>query len=92
MPEPEEPRLNLSEGVLHCAACKNEIGEGISMPLDAGSLSAMRFVAGSPAKRFLSFKLGGTSLKRFGDAAEAYLMTQLERGFHTLDYYKALEV
>lgn len=92
VPEPEEPRLNLSEGVLHCAACKNEIGEGISMPLDAGSLAAMRFVADSPAKRFLSFKLGGTSLKRFGDAAEAYLMTQLERGFRTLDYYKALEL
>lgn len=88
--EPPEPRLNLTEGVLHCAACKEEIGPGISMPLDAGSLAAMRFVAGSPPKRFLSFRLSGSSLRRFGDAAEAYLMTQLERGFRTLDYYKGL--
>ena len=89
-PEPEDPRLNLTEGVLHCAACKGEVGEGISMPLDAGALEAMRYVAGSPPKRFLSFRLGGGSLKRMGDTAEAYLMTQLERGFRTLDYYKAL--
>lgn len=92
LPDPEEPRLNLTEGVLHCAACKGEVGEGISMPLDSGSLAAMRFVADSPSKRFLSFSLGGDSLRRFGDAAEAYLMTQLERGFRTLDYYKALEL
>lgn len=92
VPDPEEPRLNLTEGVLHCAACKGEIGEGISMPLDSASLAAMRFVAGSPPKRFLSFSLGGDSLRRFGDAAEAYLMTQLERGFRTLDYYKALRL
>lgn len=90
VPDPAQPRLNLTEGVLHCAACKGEIGEGISMPLDAASLAAMRFAAGSPPKRFLSFSLGGDSLRRFGNAAEAYLMTQLERGFRTLDYYKAL--
>lgn len=90
IPSPERPRLHLREGVLHCDSCKSEIGEGISMPLDGASLAAMRFVADSPPKRFLSFALGGDSLRRFGDAAEAYLMTQLERGFRTLDYYKAL--
>lgn len=90
VPEPEQPRLNLSEGVLHCAACKGEVGEGISMPLDAGALAAMRYAADSPPKRFLSFTLGGESLRRLGDAAEAYLMTQLERGFRTLDYWKEL--
>lgn len=91
-PDPSEPRLNLTEGVLHCAACKEELGEGISMPLDADSLAAMRFVTGSPPKRFLSFQLGGDSLRRFGDATEAYLMTQLERGFRTLDYYKEISI
>lgn len=92
VPDPAEPRLNLTEGVLHCAACKGEVGEGISMPLDAGALAAMRYVAGSSPKRFLAFRLEGDSLRRFGDTAEAYLMTQLERGFHTLDYYKGLKL
>jgi len=92
VPDPAEPRLNLTEGVLHCAACKGEVGEGISMPLDAGALAAMRYVAGSSPKRFLAFRLEEDSLRRFGDTAEAYLMTQLERGFHTLDYYKGLKL
>ena len=29
---PEEPRFHLREGVLHCARCRDEVGEGISMP------------------------------------------------------------
>lgn len=89
-PAPEDPRLNLSEGVLHCADCKGEVGEGISMPLDTDSLAALRYIVSSPPRRFLSFTLSGDSLRRLGDAAEAYLMTQLERGFKTLDFYKRL--
>lgn len=87
---PEEPRFHLSEGVLHCAACKGEVGEGISMPLDEAALAAMRYVADSPPRRFLSFSLAGEPLRRLGELAEAYLMTQLERGFRTLDFYKTL--
>lgn len=90
LPEPEQPRFHLSEGVLHCAACKAEVGEGISMPLDSDALAAMRYIAESPSKRFLSLSLTGEPLKRLGDLTEAYLMTQLERGFRTLDYYKQM--
>ena len=35
---PEEPRFHLREGVLHCAACRGEVGDGISMPVDGGVL------------------------------------------------------
>ena len=89
--EPKEPRLNLSEGVLHCARCREELGEvGISMPLDAASLAALRHVAYGEAKRLFSFRLEGESMGRFTGAAESFLLTQLERGFHTLDFYKGL--
>ena len=37
-----------------------------------------------------SFTLDKPSLRKLADASEAYLMTQLERGFHTLDFYKSL--
>ena len=30
------------------------------------------------------------SLRELGDLAETYLVTQLERGFSTLDFYKSL--
>ena len=88
---PEEPRFHLREGVLHCARCRDEVGEGISMPLDGPSLAAMRHIAYGDPKRLLSFSLGEESLRLLGDLTEAYLHTQLERGFRTLDFYKQLQ-
>ncbi len=88
--EVQEPRFHLREGVLHCAACRGEVGDGVSMPLDDGSLSAMRHVAWGDPKRLFSMSLGEESLKRFSDLSEAYLHTQLERGFRTLDFYKSV--
>lgn len=85
---PEEPRLDLSEGVLHCAGCP--AGTGISMPLDPVSLAAMRHVAYGDPKRLFSFPMDERGMKRMGDACEAFLLTQLERGFRTLDFYKQL--
>ena len=90
--EPEQPRFHLSEGVLHCASCRDEVGEGISMPLTQAALSAMRHVACGDPKRLFSFRLDESSLRQMGDACEAYVLTQLERGFGTLDFYKQMLV
>lgn len=92
VPDPELPRLNLSEGVLHCAACREGAGEGISMPIPLSALSALRYIIEAPAKRFLSFELAEDALGRLSDLTEAYLMTQLERGFRTLDFYKQIKL
>lgn len=92
VPEPEMPRLNLSEGVLHCAACRGGAGEGISMPIPLTALSALRYIVEAPPKKFLSFELAGEPLERLVDLTEAYLMTQLERGFRTLDFYKQIKL
>ena len=88
--EPEEPRLDLSQGTLHCAHCHEGSGGGISMPLTPAALGALRYIIGASPKRFLSFDLAGDGLHRLADLAEAYLMTQLERGFRTLDFYKSI--
>lgn len=88
--EPEEPMLHLREGVLHCRECRGEMGDGISMPLTRGSLAAMRHVVlGSPKKLF-SFRLPEGEQKLMNDVCEAFTLTQLERGFATLDFYKML--
>ena len=89
---PEEPRFHLREGVLHCARCRGQVGEGISMPLSLQALSALRHIVYGDPKRLFSFRLEGEPLKQLADGAEAYLYTQLERGFRTLDYYKNLEI
>ena len=88
--EPEQPQFHLSEGVLHCARCREEVGEGISMPLSPAALAAMRHVACGDPKRLFSFQLDPDSLRQMGDVCEAYVLTQLERGFRTLDFYKQL--
>lgn len=90
--EPEEPRINLSAGVIHCAPCRQGAGDGISMPITPAALAALRhFVWGDP-KRLFSVRLDENSLRQLGQASEAYLMTQLERGFRTLDFYKSINM
>ena len=88
---PEEPRFHLREGVVHCAACRGEMGEGISMPLNLHALRAMEHIAYGDPKRLFSFSIGGEGLTKLADLTEAYLHTQLERGFQTLDFYKGIQ-
>lgn len=89
--EPEKPRLHLKQGALHCSGCRAALGEGISMPLDAACLAAMRHVLYGDPKRLFSFRLAEESLNRMSAACEAYVLTQLERGFRTLDFYKQMQ-
>ncbi len=91
-PEPMEPHIHLGEGMVHCAPCRERLGEGVSMPLTTAALAALRHITWGPRKRLLSFRLDQDGLKRLSDASEAYLMTRLERGFRTLDFYKRLRI
>ena len=88
---PDQPRFHLREGVLHCAACREQVGEGISMPLDGQALAAMQHITYGDPKRLFSFTLGEEGLRQLADLTVAYLHTQLERGFRTLDFYKQMQ-
>ena len=89
MESPERPMLDVEQGVLRCGKCGT--GEsGHSLPLDGGSLAALRRVLYGDHKRLYSFKLEEESLRRFEKAAEGFLAAQLERSFRTLDFYKSL--
>ena len=89
--QPEEPRFHLREGVLHCARCRDQVGEGISMPINNQALQAMEHIAYGDPKRLYSFRLTGPALERLSAAAEAFVAAQLERGFRTLEFYKSLQ-
>ena len=88
---PEEPRFHLKEGVLHCARCRGEVGESISMPLNGQALEAMCHIVYGDPKRLFSFRAEGEGLAQLADLTEAYLHAQLERGFRTLDFYKQMQ-
>ena len=81
-------RFLVSGGCLQCLECG--IGEGLSLPVSAGCLAEMRYITRCDAKRLFAFSLEGGARKELADLAETYLVTQLERGFYTLDFYKSL--
>jgi DNA repair protein RecO (recombination protein O) len=62
------------------------------MPLCPGSLSALRYIVSAEPKKLFSFRLGAAAAKRLADIAEAYILSQLERGFKTLEFYKNLNI
>ena len=82
-------RFDISEGMLECARCRN-LGGGIRMPITPAVLEAMRYICLCEPKKLLAFQIGQDNLEKLSNLTEAYLTTQLERGFTTLDFYKSL--
>ena len=89
-PDPEEPLLDVVQGVLRCRKCGVK-ESALSMPLCRDSLAALRHIVYGDPKRLYSFTLEGKAMERLAGAAEAFLAAQLERGFRTLDFYKSLQ-
>ena len=83
-------RFDLSEGLLECHSCRNMGATGIRMPVTASVLEAMRYICYCDPKKLFGFQVGKETMEQLADIAEAYLTTQLERGFSTLDFYKSL--
>ncbi len=86
----DSDRFNITQGVLQCSNCQSAGLEGIRMPVSAGTLAAMRFIAAGDPKRLFSFRLSEQSLRELNNITESYLSMRLERGFYTLDLYKSL--
>ena len=82
-------KFDISEGLLECTRCRN-LGGGIRMPVTPGVLEAMRYICLCEPKKLLAFQIGPENLEKLANLTEAYLTTQLERGFSTLDFYKSL--
>ena len=83
-------RFDLSQGQLECHSCRHMGASGIRMPVTASVLEAMRYICYCDPKKLFAFQVGQQTLETLADISEAYLTTQLERGFSTLDFYKSL--
>ena len=82
--------FDLSAGSLECSRCRAPVGSSIRLPISAGTLQAMRYITQCDSKRLFSFEIGQENWNQLAQIAEAYLTTQLERGFSPLDFYKSL--
>lgn len=83
-------RFDLSAGMLECQGCRSSGSPGIRLPVTPAVLEAMRYICLCNPKKLFSFEIGSDNLKLLSSLTEAYLTTQLERGFSTLDFYKSL--
>lgn len=83
-------RFDLKEGRLECGDCRSCESDGIRMPISPGVLRAMRYLCECGSRKIFAFRLPPDAMGQLADVTEAYLTTQLERGFSTLDFYKSL--
>ena len=83
-------RFDLSAGQLECHSCRMAGSSGTRMPVTPAILEAMRYICLCDPKKLFGFQLGEESTYKLSELTEAYLTTQLERGFTTLDFYKSL--
>ena len=81
--------FDISGGVLLCGKCK-ESAAGIRLPINDSTLTAMRYIVHCNSRKLFSFEIGDDSMAQLSGITEAYITTQLERGFSTLDFYKSL--
>lgn len=83
-------RFDISAGVLECQNCRSDDSGGIRLPVYASILDAMRYICLCEPKKVFSFRLPEPVVRELSTLTEAYLTTQLERGFSTLEFYKSL--
>ena len=83
-------RFDLSQGTMTCAGCRNGPDSGIRYPVSDAMRYAMQYICWCDPKKLFSFQLGEEALRSLSSLTEAYLMTQLEHSFYTLDFYKSL--
>ena len=83
-------RFDISAGQLECKTCRDPQSTGIRMPVTPAVLEAMRYICLCDPRKLFSFRIGPETLEKLSALTEAYLTTQLERGFSTLDFYKSL--
>lgn len=88
---PAPDRFDISQGRLECAECRDTISTGIRMPVTIGMLDAMRHICHCDSRKILAFRLGDETLENLAYLSESYLISQLERSFSTLDFYKSLQ-
>ena len=85
----DAPMLDVLGGLVTCGGCKSHAAP-LRLPLTAGGLAALHHVLTADTKRLYSFTLEEGALAALDHAGEAFITTQLERSFRTLDYYKSL--
>lgn len=90
--DPTPDRFDISAGRLECSRCRSLDSGGLRLPVTPGTIQAMQYIIMCDPKKLFAFQLGEENMAELAHISEAYLTTQLERGFSTLDFYKSLYI
>lgn len=79
--------FSFSEGTLRCGECAPPSG---AVPLSPSVLAALRHIVYGPLEKCFFFSLPEQEQRALAEVCEHFLLTQLGRSFHTLDFYHSL--
>jgi len=82
--------FHLNSGSLCCENCRGKLEGGLALPCTPSILIALDHFVSAPLNRLLSVILPPEDLRELCGITEAFCLTQLERNFKTLDFYKGL--
>ncbi len=78
------------DGNVLCEKCAKDVGGQGRLPLGPASFSAARHIVYSPLERLYSFTLAEGAAEELSRASEAYVLTQTDREYKTLDFLRSL--
>ena len=79
----------VDQGILVCGDCAKPPA-GPARPLSPGALMGMRHIVYSDFEKIFSFQLTGSALRQLFQAAEAYVLSILQKRPGTLEFYHSL--
>ena len=85
-------RFDIAAGRLECSDCRSMASDGLRLPVTPGIIQAMQYITFCDSKKLFAFQIGEDTMEQLSHLTEAYLTTQLERGFSALDFYKSLYI
>lgn len=87
--EPQELYFSFKDYGFRCAEC-NLSGDIDAYRLTVTELTAIRHIVLADFNRLFNFRIPENSIYRLASFSELYILSQLERNFYTLDFYKSL--
>ena len=88
--EPEELFFCIRDGGFFCADCFENDSTADYIKVGLPVLSAVRHIVLADFDRLFNFRVSERTQEKLSALAEAYMLTHLERGFGTLDFYKSI--
>lgn len=85
-----EPMFSPEEGLVYCRGCAAAVPGG-AVPLDEGSLAAVRHVVTAEPKKIYNFAVPEESARRLGRMSESFSLRQLDRILPSLEYWKSVK-